>query len=158
MFAREPILGWGLGTFPDVYPQFRSFHTNFFINEAHNDYLQLLVEMGGLGGAAMLWFLWAVYRNGIRKLKNWPDDSNGAVALAALLGVTGILVHSLVDFNLQIPANASLFYVLCMVAAMESRFGKSRRRPVRRFAVMEEIPGADRLSEDRPSEGRGEQR
>ena len=58
MFARRPILGWGMGVFPDVYPQFRSFHTNFFINEAHNDYLQLLVEMGGLGFATMLWFLW----------------------------------------------------------------------------------------------------
>ena len=143
MFARKRVLGWGLGTFPDVYPQFRSFHTNFFINEAHNDYLQLLVEMGGLGGVAMLWFLWAVYRNGIRKLKNWTEDTNGAVALAALLGVTGILVHSLVDFNLQIPANAALFYVLCMVAALDSRFGKSRRKTVRRFSVMGENPNPD---------------
>jgi O-antigen ligase len=150
MAHRKPILGWGLGTFPDVYPEFRSFHTNFFINEAHNDYLQLLVEMGGLGFATMLWFLWGVYRNGIKKLKNWPEDLNGAVALAALLGVTGILVHSLVDFNLQIPANAALFYVLCVVAAMESRFGKSRRKQVRRFDVMGGISSAaDRLSEDR---------
>ena len=148
MVSHKPILGWGLGVFPDVYPQFRSFHTNFFINEAHNDYLQLLVEMGGLGFATMLWFLWAVYRNGIRKLKNWPEDTNGAVALAALLGVTGILVHSLVDFNLQIPANAALFYVLCVVAAMESRFGKSRRKPVRRFDVMGEGLSADRPAAD----------
>ncbi len=132
MFARKPVLGWGLGVFPDVYPQFRSFHTNFFINEAHNDYLQLLVEMGGLGFAIMLWFLWSVYRNALRKLKDWTDDTNGAVALAALIGVTGILAHSLVDFNLQIPANAALFYLLCVVAAMDSKFGKSRRKMVRR--------------------------
>ena len=91
----------------------------------------------------MLWFLWAVYRNGLRKLKNWTEDTNGAVALAALLGVTGILVHSLVDFNLQIPANAALFYVLCVTAASDSRFGKSRRKPVRRFNVMGEISTAD---------------
>ena len=143
MFARKPVLGWGLGTFPDVYPQFRSFHTNFFINEAHNDYLQLLVEMGGLGAGAMLWFLWVVYRNGLRKLKNWTDDTNGAVALAALLGVTGIMVHSLVDFNLQIPANAALFYVLCVLAAQDSRFGKSRRKPVRPFGVMGEASTSD---------------
>jgi hypothetical protein len=45
-------------------------------------------------------------------------------------------VHSLVDFNLQIPANAALFYVLCAVTAMETRFGKSRRKPVRRLDVM----------------------
>jgi len=164
MFVPRPILGWGLGTFPDVYPQFRSFHTNFFINEAHNDYLQLLVEMGGLGFATMLWFLWAVYRNAVKKLKNWPEDTNGTVALAALLGVTGILVHSFVDFNLQIPANAALFYVLCTVAAMESRFGKSRRKLVRRLDVMGGIPTPDRnstdpinrdpLNEGRSSEGR----
>jgi O-antigen ligase len=151
MFARKPILGFGLGTFPDVYPQYRSFPTNFFINEAHNDYLQLLVEMGGAGFATMLWFLWAVYRNAIRKLKNWPDDTNGAVALAALLGVTGILVHSFLDFNLQIPANAALFYVLCVVAAMESRFGKSRRKPVRRLDAMGEISSEDHEEEREPS-------
>jgi O-antigen ligase len=128
MFARKPLLGWGMGTFPDVYPQFRSFHTNFFINEAHNDYLQLLVEAGGLGFAIMLWFLWSVYRNGAKKLSNWTEDANGAAALAAMIGVTGILVHSLVDFNLQVPANAALFYVLCVVAAMEPKFGRSRRK------------------------------
>ncbi len=49
MFRNKPVLGWGLGVFPVVYPQFRSFYTNFFVNEAHNDYLQLLCEMGLLG-------------------------------------------------------------------------------------------------------------
>jgi O-antigen ligase len=154
MFAVKPVLGWGLGVFPDVYPQFRSFHTNFFINEAHNDYLQLLIEMGALGFAAMLWFLGAVYRNGVRKLKDWTEDINGAVALAALLGITGILIHSFVDFNLQIPANAALFYVLCAVASTESKFGSSRRKPVRRFDVMGEGSRTDRTDQDQ-AERRG---
>jgi hypothetical protein len=44
-----------------------------------------------------------------------------------MLGATGILVHSFVDFNLQIPANAALFYVLCVVAATEAKFGTHRR-------------------------------
>jgi O-antigen ligase len=128
MFLHRPVLGFGLATFPDVYPQFRSFYTDFVVNAAHNDYLQLLVEMGALGFATMVWFLIVVYRRGISKITNWPEDKNGAVALAALVGVTGILVHSFVDFNLHIPANAALFYVLCAIAAMEPRFGLSRRR------------------------------
>jgi O-antigen ligase len=132
MFAHKPWLGWGLGVFPDIYPQFRTFHTNFFVNEAHDDYLQLLVEMGGLGFATMLWFVLVMYRGAVKKLGNWPEDINGAVALAAMLGATGILVHSFVDFNLQIPANAALFYVMCVVAAIESPFGRSRRRVSRR--------------------------
>jgi hypothetical protein len=58
------------------------------------------------------------------------------MSLIALLGVSGILVHSCVDFNLQIPANALLFYVLCVVAALEPRFSTPARRvPVRRRSL-----------------------
>jgi O-antigen ligase len=137
MFRQRPLLGWGLGTFAEVYPQFRSFYTNFFVDRAHNDYLQLLVEMGGLGFATMLWFLVIVYYRASKKLKNWTVDTNGAVGLAAILGITGILVHSFLDFNLQIPANAALFYVLCTLAAMEPRFGLTRRTNYRRREASE---------------------
>lgn len=132
MYARRPVLGWGLGVFPDVYPRYRSFYTNFYINEAHNDYLQLLLEMGTLGFATMIWFIVLLFRSAIKKLGNWTEDINGTIALATMLGGIGILVHSFVDFNLQIPANAAVFYVLCVVAAFEPRFGRSIRKPVRR--------------------------
>ena len=75
----------------------------------------------------MIWFLIATIRPALRKTRKWPSDLNGAVALAAMLGITGILVHSLLDFNLHIPANAALFYALCTIAAMEPRFGLYRR-------------------------------
>ena len=131
MFAQKPILGWGLGCFPVVYPQFRSFYTNFFINEAHNDYLQLLAEMGLAGFAIMLWFLIAMYRRALSKIGNWNSEVTGALTLACLLGVTGILVHSLFDFNLQIPANAAFFYVYCGLAAAPPLLQRARkRRPV----------------------------
>lgn len=122
MFPHRPLLGWGLGTFADVYPQYRSFYTTFYIDEAHNDYLQLLIEMGAAGFLTLVWFLWVVFRAATRKLRHWPGDINGALTLAAILGVIGILVHSLVDFNLQVPANAAMFYVLCVIASLEPRF------------------------------------
>jgi len=139
MFASRPVLGCGLATFPDVYPQFRSFYTNSFVNQAHNDYLQLLSETGILGFAAGMWFVVAALRPAMRKARTWSADVNGAVALAALLGIFGILVHSFVDSNLQIPANAMFFYVLCSVAAMDSHFRNHRREHRRRSAV-EETP------------------
>jgi len=117
MFSQRPIWGWGLGTFPTVYPSFRSFYTNLFVNEAHNDYAQLLVETGLLGFALMLWFVISLYRHGLPTSRRWEFKWDGAVSLGALLGCTGILFHSFVDFNLQIPANAAMFYMLCGLAA-----------------------------------------
>ncbi len=128
VFRSKPVLGWGLGTFPVVYPQYRSFYTNFFVNEAHNDYLQLLCEMGLLGFAAMIWFLVVLYRTALRKIRNWSSEVSAAVTLACMLGFTGILVHSVLDFNLQIPGNAALFYVLCTLAAAPPLLQRSRKR------------------------------
>jgi O-antigen ligase len=130
MFSHRPVWGWGLGTFPTVYPSYRSFYTNLFVNEAHNDYAQLLVETGLLGFGLMLWFLVRLYRYGLPTSRRWEFKWDGVVSLAALLGCTGILLHSFVDFNLQIPANAALFYVLCGLAASPlanlSKSGRSR--------------------------------
>ena len=127
MFLKKPVFGWGLGSFPVVYPQFRTFYTNFFVNEAHNDYLQLLVETGLLGFATMVSFIVIVYKSAIKKIGNWTAEINGAVALTCLLGMSGILVHSAVDFNLQIPANAALFYVLCTLAASKPLMKQARK-------------------------------
>ena len=132
MFRDKPILGWGLGTFPVVYPKFRSFYTNFFVNEAHNDYAQLMAEMGLVGFCTLVWYMVILYRQIRRKLGKWTTDVSSAVTLACALGVIGILVHSLVDFNLQIPANAALFYVLATIAAappLQQRAKKPRPVP-----------------------------
>jgi O-antigen ligase len=139
MFVKRPVLGWGLGTFPVVYPRFRTFYTNFFVNEAHNDYLQLLVEMGLLGFGTMIWFLVTLYARAIKKIGNWTAEVSGAVALACVLGLSGILVHSAVDFNLQIPANAALFYVLCTIAASEPFAQPARKRRAVRTKPAEEV-------------------
>ncbi len=148
MFLKKPILGWGLGTFPIVYPEFRTFYTNFFINEAHNDYLQLLVEMGLVGFVTMLWFVVTVYARAIKKIGHWPSELSGAMTLACMLGISGILVHSAVDFNLQIPANAALFYVLCTVAASEP-FAKAarKRRAVRNKSAEETLDARESLQQ-----------
>jgi O-antigen ligase len=139
MFVKRPVLGWGLGTFPVVYPRFRTFYTNFFVNEAHNDYLQLLVEMGLLGFGTMIWFLITLYTRAIKKIGNWAAEISGAVTLACVLGLSGILVHSAVDFNLRIPANAALFYVLCTIAASEPFAQPARKRRAVKTKPAEEV-------------------
>jgi O-antigen ligase len=146
MFSQRPIWGWGLGTFPTVYPSFRSFYTNLFVNEAHNDYAQLLVETGLLGFALMLWFVISLYRHGLPTSRRWEFKWDGAVSLGALLGCTGILFHSFVDFNLQIPANAAMFYMLCGLAASGPLAELSKR--VRSGASRNEGIGGRRTPSD----------
>jgi O-antigen ligase len=136
MLLKRPVLGWGLGTFPVVYPEFRSFYTTFFVNQAHNDYLQLLVETGLAGFSIAVWFLVLVFRRAAAKLENWSDTGSGAMTVAALLGCVGILVHSFLDFNLQIPANAALFYVLCALAAGPPVQESQKRRVLRRHNLI----------------------
>jgi O-antigen ligase len=146
MFSHRPVWGWGLGTFPTVYPSYRSFYTNLFVNEAHNDYAQLLVETGLLGFALMLWFLICLYRRGLPTSRRWEFQWDGAVSFAALLGCTGIMFHSFVDFNLQIPANAALFYVLCGLAA--SRPLAELSKPGRSRSIRNEEIGGRRTPSD----------
>ena len=144
MFREKPVIGWGLGTFPVVYPQFRSFYTNFFVNEAHNDYLQLLAEMGVLGFATMIWFQVIVFLRVRRKIGNWTSNVSAATTLACALSATGLLVHSLVDFNLQIPANAALFYALCSIAAAPPLLQRARKRkPVSTGEEEEMLPASE---------------
>jgi O-antigen ligase len=126
MFLHHPIAGSGLGTFPTVYPRDRTFFTTLFINQAHNDYAQLLVETGSLGFLLMVWFLARLYPRATPTSRRWEFKWEAALSLAALLGCTGILFHSFVDFNLHIPANAALFYTLAGLSASELSPSSSR--------------------------------
>ena len=146
MFAQKPALGWGLGVFGEIYPQFSSFSSNIPVGMAHNDYLQLLAETGALGFAIFLWFLLMLFGSALTGLKRWPPDTNTAATLAATLGISGILVHSFVDFNLQIPANAALFYVLCVVAARKPGLETYRRPHRNQQHSVEELPRAALIS------------
>jgi O-antigen ligase len=143
MFSQRPVLGWGLGCFPVAYPQFRTFYTNFFVNQAHDDYLQLLVEMGLLGFGVVVWYLVVLFRRAGRKIRNWSSEVGGAVTLACMLGIVGILVHSAVDFNLEIPANAALFYVFCTVAASEPMVVPRRKRKPVQPPAEETLPASE---------------
>jgi O-antigen ligase len=112
------------------------FSNSAFVNQAHNDYLQLLVETGLAGFAIAVWFLVLVFRQAAGKLKNWTENASGALTVAALLGCVGILVHSFLDFNLQIPSNAALFYVLSAIAASAPLQESQRRRVLRRHSLI----------------------
>ncbi len=110
-----PVLGTGPGTFALVFTQYQppGLGRRFF--NAHNDYLQFTAELGWFLPPLLLFIGFSLYRNGLQKLKN-PSRLVRSTTLGALTGITAILCHSLVDFNLHVPANALLFTVLAAIA------------------------------------------
>jgi O-antigen ligase len=80
----------------------------------------VLVETGLVGFSCAAWFIVVTYRNGLKVFNRGDRDWLGVLRTASLVGCTGILVHSLVDFNLQVPANAALFYIFCALASSSS--------------------------------------
>jgi O-antigen ligase len=121
IFLAHPWLGTGLGTFITVYPQYASFDSAKLVDYAHNDYLQLLAEAGMVGLAAIVAFFLILYGMGLRRLRQVKDPFEQALRLGALVACSGMLLHSLVDFNLHIPANALLFFLLAGIATEAQR-------------------------------------
>jgi O-antigen ligase len=118
-------LGTGLGTYRDIVPRYRPQKDFFFvagipqpaaINYAHNDYLQLLIECGVVGFGLMAWALVATLRHLFSRFANRADWEAAAMGSSLTASVVAFLLHSLVDFNMHIPANALMFCQLLSVA------------------------------------------
>jgi O-antigen ligase len=145
MFADRPLTGWGLGVFPFVYPVYRSFYDNAFVNQAHNDYAQLLAETGLVGFALLLWSIYLLFKLGVGAMRRSNHLFTASMRAAALVGCSGILVHSFCDFNMHLPANAALFFVLAAVATLQPRSGFVLRSPKWRF-----VQGRTPVTQSRP--------
>ena len=113
----HPIFGSGLGTFAHIFPRYQSFYSDFYVNFAHNDYVQFVVEMGLAGVVLLTWALIVFFQRALDGISEWARHTDTAIRLAALTGCVGILIHSLSDFNLHIPANAMLFLVCVALAS-----------------------------------------
>jgi O-antigen ligase len=117
MFAAHPILGVGLGGYWIGITAYHDASGLMTPQEAHNDYLELLSSGGIIGFAIGVWFVIAFVRATRRNL--WAEDMR-TVRLGAILGITGVAAHSLVDFGLHILVNAIVFLALISIATREN--------------------------------------
>jgi O-antigen ligase len=116
MIRANWVTGVGVGAFPTAFSHYSQDDGSSLISQAHNDYLQIVADGGLVGAGLALWFLVIVGRDFARSLRQ-RDDARVAMALGCGGGVFALLVHSLFDFNLQLPSNAFLFLVLVAVLA-----------------------------------------
>ena len=104
--------GFGLGSYEDSFAAFAPAGSTGRWDRAHNDYLQMAWETGVLG---VLFILWGAFAYGRRYL--WPALRAKAhpldlFRLGIAVSIVSLALHSIVDFNLQIPSNGFLFALL----------------------------------------------
>ncbi len=127
----HPLLGTGLGAFGVIYTQFDTRNGLFRLEQAHNDYLQVLSDGGIIGAALALAFVALLFYKAFGRAGS-RDDFRRGVALASLGGCFAVLVHSFFDFTLHTTSNALLFLVLAALATINGRVEDAPRRRRRR--------------------------
>lgn len=125
--AAKQFFPWGSGpgTFQSVFMAFQPLEMPAFINHAHNDYLELLLETGIVGLFLILLFL-VVYLQGWVQLyqRRHSRDAWGYfyfIQLSAGISLLLLLLHGLTDFNFHTPANAIFFAFLGAVFLVNSK-------------------------------------
>lgn len=104
--------GSGWGTYDAVYPRFQPASIAGFANHAHMDYVEMLFEGGVFFVLLAVAFAWLASLRAAALVKAaWRSRTLRSECMASALcglGLLGLLLHSLVEFNLRIPANAIL--------------------------------------------------
>jgi O-antigen ligase len=137
----HPWIGTGLGAFGVVYTGYDSRNGTYRLEQAHNDYLQVLSDGGIIGAVIALFFVVNLFRMGFSRRES-RDDFRRGVATGAMAGCFAVLVHSFFDFTLHTPANALLFLVLAALATMNGRVedvqSRRKKRPRRSLETADE--------------------
>ncbi len=123
-----PVFGCGLGGYESAFEKFNFSMPTFGVDYAHNDYLQLLAELGVIGFVIIAALMLAIITLAARAAFRHSEFEGRCLGIACVSAMVAIFVHSIVDFNLYIPANALLLAWVSGIAA-GLRFS-SRPKPV----------------------------
>jgi len=145
MIRANPLTGVGLGAYDTAFSLYTTSDGSLRVPQAHNDFLQIVADCGIIGGLLALWFIVLLGRaiaNGIKA----RDPLMAGMALGCGASAFAMLIHSIFDFNLQVPANALLFLLL---AAVVAKIGATTREQSK--ALLAERAARYVLVEDAPA-------
>lgn len=123
-----PILGVGLNAFGTAYPHYDTWNGTLRVEQAHNDYLQILADAGILGFICVAAFIFLLFRQSLKIIGKATDRFRRNAAIGALAGCFGILLHSFFDFPLRTPSNAFFFLLLTVIATASISYPKLYRK------------------------------
>lgn len=117
MMAQKPVLGWGPGAFQVVFPEYQvknqtvqEYMIGKTLRHAHNEFLELGVDLGIVGLGFFGWFLTA-FALVVRRSLLCESQHSAFVTIALSAAIVGILLHNLVDVNLRILTPAFFWWL-----------------------------------------------
>lgn len=116
IFAANPVLGAGLDSFGVAFSRFDTSNGLMRVEQAHNDYLQMLADGGIVGFACVAAFVILLFWKGLKAISAQRDEFHRSVTIGALAGCFGIAIHTFFDFPLRTPSNALFFLLLAALA------------------------------------------
>lgn len=114
----NPLAGVGFGGYWAVIPTYHDASGELTPQQAHNDYLEILASGGIIGAILCGWLIFALVRAARRQLQA-TDRFRRAVCFGALVGLFGVVLHSLFDFGLHTTINSLVFVLLLVMATAE---------------------------------------
>jgi len=127
-FRERPLTGFGAGTFATSFQKYPGPEIGKDFDHAHNDYLQFATEFGLIGALPLAYFTLLSFFHALRALWNQKSRYRSGIGFGAAMAILALMIHSIADFNLQIPANAATFVTMCAVAILASSHPSPRGR------------------------------
>jgi O-antigen ligase len=113
--------GCGLGGFESTFLKYQGTANDYRVEMAHNDYLQYLAELGVIGFSILLAAIAGVGLSIGKGLVHITDEPRRLLLVACAGSFIAIALHSIVDFNLYIPANAMVLAWIAGVASVNGQ-------------------------------------
>lgn len=128
IFLDYPILGAGLNAFGAAFSKYDTWNGVFRVEQAHNDYLQILADAGIVGFACVAAFIYFLFKKALPHIDSSMSHFRRSAGVGALAGCFGILIHSFFDFPLRTPSNAFFFLMFAAIATVAIHQPKSEKR------------------------------
>lgn len=112
-----PLVGTGLGTYRWASLHYQTDKLNTFYERAHNDYLEYAADIGIPAALLLFGSLWVLVAQVARRALALERSRDRILAAGCAGAMASLLLHSITEFNLQMPANAFLFAWIAGTAA-----------------------------------------
>lgn len=119
--------GSGLGSFAAVFGKDQPPDAIGYYDHAHNDYAEFLIEAGFPGVLILLALVGLTVLHAIRVILRRNDRLRVGICFAFLMATAELAIHSLTDFNLQIPANAATYIAILAMAGACRQNNRQKR-------------------------------